>query len=84
MCAGEPQGAVGDDSDWQPARKPVLASSVISRLLSELQDGDAEQMRENEISQLKKRFPGDKLEVLMEDEIPSYRFTVVPTDPDWV
>lgn len=43
-------------------------------------------MRETEITQLKKRFPGDKLEVSddADDDNPSYRFTVKPTDPDWV
>ncbi|XP_054756515.2 uncharacterized protein LOC129262423 [Lytechinus pictus] len=70
-----------DEGGWQPARKPV--GPVTSRPLSELKEGDAAKMRETEITQLKKRFPGDKLVVSDDGDNPSYRFTIKPTDPDW-
>eukprot|EP00057_Strongylocentrotus_purpuratus_P030864 XP_782924.3 PREDICTED: uncharacterized protein LOC577616 [Strongylocentrotus purpuratus] len=71
-----------EEGEWQPARKP--AGPVTSHPLSELKEGDAAKMRETEITQLKRRFPGDKLEVSDDgDDNPSYRFTVRPTDPDW-
>ncbi|XP_071480408.1 uncharacterized protein [Diadema antillarum] len=69
--------------EWQEVRKHVNPMTVTSRPLAELKDGDAQQMRAVEISQLKKRFPGDKLEVSGDENNPTYRFTVSPTDPDW-
>ena len=67
-----------------PRREPMQRPSVIpmSLKIADLTEDKAKELRQTEITQLKKRFLEAKLE---EDEQPeTYRITVNPTDPDWV
>uniref|UniRef100_UPI00358ED4DD uncharacterized protein n=1 Tax=Myxine glutinosa TaxID=7769 RepID=UPI00358ED4DD len=66
-----------------PMTRPPLG---VQPLLFEGLTSDAvEKLRETEITQLGKRFPGDKLIKQERDDgkVTFYRFTVNPTDPDW-
>ncbi|XP_062246222.1 uncharacterized protein si:dkey-24l11.2 [Platichthys flesus] len=72
----------------KPAQRmiPVPRPSILQEVkLCDLTEDVAEQLRETEIKQLKKRFPKDKLIIQerSDGKVTFYRMTVEATDPDW-
>uniref|UniRef100_A0A8D2ZFD1 Nucleoporin NUP42 n=1 Tax=Scophthalmus maximus TaxID=52904 RepID=A0A8D2ZFD1_SCOMX len=72
----------------RPAQRmpPVPRPSIPQEIqLCDLTEDVAEQLRETEIKQLKKRFPKDQLIVQerSDGKVTYYRVTVEATDPDW-
>lgn len=67
-------------------RLPVTRPGVLQEVkLCDLTDDAAQQLRETEINQLKKRFPKDQLIIQERSDghLTYYRATVAATDPDW-
>ncbi|XP_064618580.1 uncharacterized protein LOC135482470 [Lineus longissimus] len=62
----------------RPPVQPVVP--VSEYVLEEIDDEKSEQLRDTEISQLKKRIPADRLKELDESE---FKIVFHPTDPDW-
>ena len=77
------------DDQMRPAQRmiPVPRPAILQEVkLCDLTEDVAEQLRETEIKQLKKRFPKDKLIIQerSDGKVTFYRMTVEATDPDWV
>lgn len=82
LAEGEPHPQEDEEAG---ARKPVQRSVIQIQTylrLSELTDDDLQKLRNQEVQQLKKRFP-DLLEMENEGQPSIYRILVHPTDPDW-
>ncbi|XP_047195701.1 uncharacterized protein si:dkey-24l11.2 [Hippoglossus stenolepis] len=72
----------------RPAQRmiPVPRPGILQEVkLCDLTEDVAEQLRETEIKQLKKRFPKDRLIIQerSDGKVTFYRMTVEATDPDW-
>uniref|UniRef100_A0A3Q2Q6I1 Nucleoporin NUP42 n=1 Tax=Fundulus heteroclitus TaxID=8078 RepID=A0A3Q2Q6I1_FUNHE len=70
-----------------PRRPPVSAPGGPQEVkLCDMTEDKAQQLRDTEIQQLKKRFPKDQLIIQerSDGKLTYYRVTVEATDPDWV
>lgn len=77
------QPVLGNQRRAEPVSRPSILQEV---KLSGMTEDIAKQLRDTEIRQLKKRFPGDQLIIQerSDGKVTYYRVTVKATDPDWV
>lgn len=81
------QPVPGNQTRAEQRIQPVPHPSVFQEVkLSDMTEDIAKQLRDTEISQLKKRFPKDQLIIQerSDGKVTYYRATVEATDPDWV
>lgn len=80
------QPVPGNQTRAEQRIQPVPRPSVLQEVkLSDMTEDIAKQLRDTEITQLKKRFPKDQLIIQerSDGKVTYYRATVEATDPDW-
>lgn len=80
------QPVPGNHARAAPVIQPVSRPSALQEVkLSDMTEDAAKKLRDTEITQLKKRFPKDRLIIQerSDGKVTYYRATVEATDPDW-